>query len=206
MNLPNRLTISRIFLTLVFMLLAVPLPIKLSDSGAFSWATGAISSYNGFVLGNGRYLAGIVFLIAFATDAVDGYIARKHNMITDFGKFLDPLADKLLVTAALVVLVERGNTSGWVAVIIISREFMVTGLRLIAISSSGKIIAAGALGKLKTVAQFIALALALFDNFPLSLVSSIPASDIFMFLAVVLTVVSGIEYIVKNKSVFNGQK
>ena len=201
MNLPNKLTISRIAMTLLFLLLAAPFPTKPFEIGALSWAAGFLNSYNEFILGVGKYVAGVVFLIAFVTDVIDGYIARKYNMITDFGKFLDPLADKLLVAAALIVLVERGEISAWVAVIIISREFIVTGMRMIA-AGNGVVIAAGTLGKIKTVIQFIALTLALFDNLPFSLVTSFPFDDVFMFLAVVLTVVSGVEYIIKNKEVF----
>jgi CDP-diacylglycerol--glycerol-3-phosphate 3-phosphatidyltransferase len=183
----------------IFLLLVIPIELNISADGPFGWLAGILASYNGFVNGPGKYIAGIVFLIAFLTDAADGYIARKYNMITDFGKFLDPIADKLMVTAALIALVERGDVSSWAAVIIISREFIVTGLRLLAVSGSGLVIAAGTLGKLKTVTQVIALALALFDNFPFSLVTGIPFDDIFMFAAVILTVVSGAEYLIKSK-------
>ena len=202
MNLPNKLTILRIIMTPVFLLLAVPLPINLPDAGQFGGLARALDLYNGFVMSSsGKYLAGVVFLLAFLTDALDGYIARKYNMITEFGKFLDPIADKLLVAAALIALVERGDVSSWAAVVIISREFIITGFRLVAASGTGLVIAAGTMGKLKTVAQFIALALALFDNLPLSLVSNIPFSDIFMFVAVALTVASGAQYIIVNRHI-----
>ena len=206
MNLPNKLTISRILMTPVFLAFIVPLPVKLPDAAMLFSLARAFDSYNNFVLnGAGRYVAGIVFLIAFLTDAIDGYIARKYDLVTDFGKFLDPIADKLLVAAALIALAERGEVSGWAAVIIISREFIVTGFRLVAASGAGLVIEAGKLGKLKTVTQFIALSLALFDNFPLSLFLGFRFSDAFMFAAVVLTVVSGAQYIIANKHILGNK-
>ncbi|MCL2165059.1 MAG: CDP-diacylglycerol--glycerol-3-phosphate 3-phosphatidyltransferase [Oscillospiraceae bacterium] len=206
MNIPNKLTISRIIMTPVFLAFIAPLPVRLPDAPVFSWLAGALDSYNDFVLnGAGKYVAGFIFLIAFLTDAIDGYIARKYDLVTDFGKFLDPIADKLLVAAALIALAERGEVSGWAAVIIISREFIVTGFRLVAASGSGLVIEAGTLGKLKTVTQFIALTLALFDNIPFSLISDFPLSDAFMFVAVVLTVVSGAQYIIANKHILTNK-
>jgi CDP-diacylglycerol--glycerol-3-phosphate 3-phosphatidyltransferase len=206
MNLPNKLTISRILLTPVFLAFIIPVPFEMTISFATSKLGGALLSYTNFILyGPGKYVAGVIFLIAFLTDAIDGYIARKYDLVTDFGKFLDPIADKLLVAAALIALTERGEVSGWAAVIMISREFVVTGFRLVAASKSGLIIEAGTLGKLKTVTQFIAISFALFDNLPFSLISNFPLSEAFMFVAVVLTVISGAQYIIVNKHILSNK-
>lgn len=150
MNLPNKITISRILLVPIFMIvLFLPIPYA-------------------------SLIAALIFVIAAATDGIDGHIARSTNTVTNFGKFLDPLADKLLVASALIALVGQGKLPSWVAVIIIAREFIVTGLRLIAVNE-GKVIAAGMSGKIKTVTQIIAIALLLIDTSVLS------NSDAFMF-------------------------
>jgi len=138
MNLPNKITISRILLVPIFMIvLFLPIPYA-------------------------NLIAALIFIIAAATDGIDGHIARSTNQVTNFGKFLDPLADKLLVTSALIALVGQGKLPSWVAIIIIAREFIVTGLRLIAVNE-GKVIAAGMSGKIKTVTQIIATVLLLID-------------------------------------------
>lgn len=138
MNLPNKITISRILLVPIFMIvLFLPIPYA-------------------------NLIAALIFVIAAATDGIDGHIARSTNQVTNFGKFLDPLADKLLVTSALIALVGQMKLPSWVAIIIIAREFIVTGLRLIAVNE-GKVIAAGMSGKIKTVTQIIATVLLLID-------------------------------------------
>lgn len=144
-------------------------------------------------------IATLIFTIAAVTDGLDGYIARKKKMITNFGKFLDPLADKLLVSAVLISLVELQRLSAWVAIVIISREFAVTGLRLVA-AAEGIVIAASCLGKLKTVLQIIGLIALMLNNFPFSYIS-FPFDQIMIYLAVVVTIFSGIDYFVKNKHV-----
>lgn len=149
MNLPNKITVSRILLVPIFMIvLFLPIPYA-------------------------NLIAALIFVVAAATDGIDGHIARSTNTVTNFGKFLDPLADKLLVTSALIALVGQLKLPSWVAIIIIAREFIVTGLRLIAVNE-GKVIAAGMSGKIKTVTQIIATVLLLIDPTVLN------ASDAFM--------------------------
>ena len=198
MNLPNRLTVSRMLMIPIFMVFAVPFPQWLIEVPVLSALARNMTEFNGFILGTGRWVAGTIFLLAFLTDALDGYIARKYMMVTDFGKFLDPIADKLLVTAAMIALVERQELSSWIAVIIIAREFLVTGIRLLA-SNQGVVIAAGSLGKLKTVFQTIALAFMLFDNFSIGFLCAVRLDDILMVIALLLTVISGADYLIKNK-------
>jgi CDP-diacylglycerol---glycerol-3-phosphate 3-phosphatidyltransferase len=176
MNLANKLTIIRIFLVPVFMFfLLVKVPY-------------------------GEYIAVGVFILAAATDSLDGYIARSRNQVTKFGKFMDPLADKLLVTAALISLVEMGKLSAWVAFIIIAREFAITGLRVLA-ASENITIAASWWGKIKTITQIVAIIVLLLDNFPFKYIG-VPFDTIMVAAAVVFTIISGADYIYKNRSVF----
>ncbi len=153
------------------------------------------------------YIAAFLFIIASATDGIDGHIARKYNQVTDFGKFIDPLADKILVVAALICMVEFGWIYSVAVIIIIAREFMVTGLRLVAISS-GKVIAAGMSGKLKTVIQIVVISAILFAHcFGVSEISYISISlKIGIWVMVFITVYSGCEYIIKNWSVIDFNK
>ncbi len=141
----------------------------------------------------GNITALFIFLIAAATDGVDGYVARKYNQVTDMGKFLDPLADKLLVTAALVCLVEINKISAWMVVIILAREFIVTSLRTIA-AAKGRIIAANMWGKVKTVVQIITVSILMISD--ISLLNLTAA-----ILMTIVTALSGIDYIVKNKDI-----
>lgn len=188
MNLPNKITISRIFLIPVFMV------IMLAD---FHWGTikGA-----GIVLPVSHLIGAILFIIASVTDWIDGYYARKYNLVTNLGKFLDPLADKLLVSAALIILVELGLAPAWMVIVIISREFAVTGLRLI-LAGEGEVVAANMLGKIKTWTQIIAVAALLLHNLPFAYIS-LPFAQIFLWIAVIFTVVSGWDYFAKNKNAF----
>lgn len=187
MNLPNKITISRIFLIPIFILvLSVP----------FNW--GDVNFFN-ISIPTTHLVAAFIFVFASATDWVDGYIARKYELITNLGKFLDPLADKLLVAAALVLLVEIDMAPAWIVIIILSREFAVTGLRLVA-AGEGIVLAASNLGKIKTASQMIAIILLLLHNFPFTY-TNIPADTIFLYIALILTVFSGVEYFVKNKHV-----
>src|SRR5690625_4784237 len=135
---------------------------------------------------------------------IDGYYDQKYKLITNLGKFLDPLADKLLVSSALILLVEMGIAPAWVVIIIISREFAVTGLRLVA-AGEGIVLAAGGMGKLKTVTQIIAIILLLLHNVPFALIN-IPMDMIFLYLSMVITAISGIEYFVKNFHVMRDSK
>ena len=147
------------------------------------------------------YTSAVIFILASATDALDGHIARKHNMITNFGKIMDPLADKLLVTSALVCLVQLGTVPGWMVIIILAREFMITGLRAVA-AGEGVIIAAGNSGKLKTVLQMTALSLILLKDWPFSLFTDFRVDMVVLWAAVIMTIYSGVEYIIKNKKIF----
>ena len=168
MNLPNLITLFRIFLIPVFMIvLLIRIPC-------------------------GDYLAAGVFIIAAATDSLDGYIARKRKQVTKLGIILDPLADKLLITAALISLVELGRVAAWIAVVILGREFAVTGLRAIK-AEEGVIIPAGWLGKVKTVSQIIAIILVILEGIYSTFIPW-PIGDWAMYVAVAFTLVSGIEY------------
>lgn len=192
MNLPNKITLSRICLIPIFILmLSIPL-----DLGA--WDIGTTS------LPITHFIATLIFLIASMTDWLDGYLARKYQLITNMGKFLDPLADKLLVSAAFILLVELGLAPAWIVILIISREFAVTGLRLVA-AGEGIVLAASNMGKLKTVSQILAIALLLLHNFPFSYIG-IPIDIIVLYIALILTVWSGVEYFVKNWHVMRDSK
>ncbi|OPY58201.1 MAG: CDP-diacylglycerol--glycerol-3-phosphate 3-phosphatidyltransferase [Pelotomaculum sp. PtaU1.Bin035] len=168
MNLPNRLTLARILLIPLFLLVA---------SLKYPYAD---------------YIAAVIFVLGAATDGLDGYFARKNNQVTLLGKFMDPLADKILISAALIALVEMGRLSGWVAVVIISREFAVTGLRTIAVAE-GVVISASSLGKIKTVTQIVAI-VAMFIRDFLSNLFHLPVAAIAMAVAVVYTIWSGLDY------------
>ncbi|WP_100010898.1 CDP-diacylglycerol--glycerol-3-phosphate 3-phosphatidyltransferase [Lentibacillus sediminis] len=192
MNVPNKITLSRIFLIPVFIvLLSVP----------FNWGAWNIGQAE---LPVSHFLAAILFIIASTTDWVDGYYARKYNLVTNLGKFLDPLADKLLVSAALILLVEMGLAPAWIVILIISREFAVTGLRLVA-AGEGIVLAASSMGKLKTVTQIVATAALLLHNFPFSYIG-FPFGTIMLYAALFFTVYSGIDYFVKNWHVMRDSK
>jgi len=181
MNLANKLTFLRIILIPVFLIVLltewIPDPQK-------------------------RIFAVIIFALASLTDMLDGYIARSRNLITNLGKFLDPLADKLLVTSALVSLVELGDLPAWVVIIILSRELAITGFRTVAVSE-GIVIAASWWGKIKTISQMLMIMVFLLNI-------SLPIFDVFetvlMWMAVIFTIISGVDYIVKNKRVLSTQK
>lgn len=148
-----------------------------------------------------QYAAVAVFILASITDALDGHIARKNGLVTNFGKFIDPIADKLLVMSAMIVLVERGRMPGWVCIVMLAREFIISGFRLVA-AGGGKVIAAAMLGKLKTVFQMSAtVALMLLvpvSGAPLLGHFGVVLANVLMYIAVMLTIVSGAEYIIKN--------
>ena len=177
MNLPNKLTIFRMILIVPFVMIMQITP----D-------------------GNGRFAALAIFIIASMTDFLDGYIARKNHLVTNFGKFMDPLADKLLVSAAMICLVSMDRLPAWMVIIIISREFAISGFRLIA-ADNGIVIAASWWGKFKTVSQMIMIILLIAN---LGGIFTI-LEQIFMWVALILTVVSLADYIWKNKKVLNMQ-
>ena len=176
MNLANKLTMLRILMIPVFIAVLV------------------YSKDRDIVY---RYIALGIFIIASATDALDGYVARRYNMITDFGKLMDPLADKILVSSALIILIELGSISSWIVSIVIAREFIISGIRLIA-TEKNIIIAASPLGKLKTVSQMLSVILMLLSIEAISFIT-----DISVWLMCILSVVSLLDYIIKNKKVLS---
>lgn len=177
MNLPNKLTIAR-------MILIVPFGVCM--------LTGAE--------GNLRFLALAIFILASFTDLLDGYLARKNNLVTNFGKFMDPLADKLLVSSAMICLVELHRIPAWIVIIIISREFAISGFRLIA-SDNGIVIAAGWWGKCKTVVQMFMIMFLIADFGGVFRT----VEQILIWAALALTIISLVDYILKNKQVLNMQ-
>ena len=195
MNLANKLTIFRIIL--------VPIMIIVT-----------FFEFSGEFLGIPiiAWILNIIFIIASITDKLDGYIARSRNQITTFGKFLDPIADKVLVITAMIILVEFGKLPAWIPTIIVFREFIVSGYRLIAVENGGKVIAASIWGKLKTVTQMIAIIVAFIDNnafgalFSTNLtgyeliINGITTS--MMVICVIATIFSGIDYIKNGKDLF----
>ena len=174
MNLPNKLTVLRVILIPFFV----------------------VCLLNGFV-----WPATILFILASLTDMLDGKIARKYHLVTNFGKFMDPLADKLLVAAALICFVELGRMPAWIVLIIISREFFISGFRLVA-AEGGVVIAAGYWGKLKTAVTMVTIIFMLPD-FGGTAVHII--EQILIYLSLALTIISMIDYVVKNKSVLGGK-
>jgi CDP-diacylglycerol--glycerol-3-phosphate 3-phosphatidyltransferase len=184
-NLPNRITLARIFFVpIITFLLLVRI-----DLGSLTFGEYAIS-YN-------QVVALLLFIIAASTDGLDGYIARKRKIVTNLGKLLDPLADKLLVAALLISLVEMGKLSAWVAIIIIGREWAVTGLRQVALLE-GKVLAASKWGKWKTAIQIAMIIVLLINNFPFNFLD-LRIDLVVVWAAVLITVYSGIDYFVKNK-------
>ncbi len=151
---------------------------------------------------NGKYIAVAIFIIASLTDMLDGKIARKYNLVTNFGKFMDPLADKLLVCSAMICLVATGQLASWIVIIIISREFIISGFRLIA-ADNGIVIAASYWGKFKTVFQMLMIIVLILD---IQNVGFQVLGVILTYVALILTVVSLIDYIAKNKQVLKEQK
>lgn len=173
MNLPNKLTILRVLMIPVFL---------------FFLLTDTVGSAS-------KWIAAAVFILASLTDFLDGHIARKYNLVTNFGKFMDPLADKLLVCSAMIALVGMDRLSSLVAITIIAREFIISGFRLVA-SDNGVVIAASYWGKFKTVFQMISVILLILNIPALSLIT-----QICVWIALILTVVSLVDYIVKNHKV-----
>ena len=186
MNLPNKLTIFRVILIVPFVVLLLG-----GEAGWFG---------NNILIPNLIALA--IFIIASLTDLADGKIARKYNMVTNFGKFMDPLADKLLVCSALIALVELGRIPAWIVIIIIAREFIISGFRLVA-SDNGVVIAASYWGKFKTTFQMVMVCLMLVNVPGMEVMWPWlnPLTQVVMWIALVLTVVSLIDYLVKNKGV-----
>ena len=217
MNLANKLTVFRMILVPVFVIIGY--------LGVLGVITGDFLGIPMFL-----WLMNLVFIIASITDKLDGYIARSRNQVTTFGKFLDPLADKILVLSALVMLVEFGKIPAWIPVIVLAREFLVSRYRLLAVEKGGKVIAASIWGKLKTVTQMIAIILVFLDKFsfcdflkatttmqqalsssfqihmtPGEIVLNVIAS-ICMLISVIATIFSGYDYLKGGKDLFKDAK
>lgn len=189
MNIANKITTVRVLLIPVFILLLV-LPL---NWGQVSWLNTEIPV--------NQLLAGIVFAIASSTDYVDGYLARKHYLVTSFGEFFDPMADKLLVMAALILLVEAQVIWGWTVFIILGRELMVTGLRVLLAQSDGKVMAAKMPGKIKTFTQMFAIVFYLFNDIGFSYFN-IPIANILYTICLIFTVYSGFDYFYQARFLF----
>ncbi len=213
MNLANKLTIFRIILVPVLMIV----PIVDSIYGISGELLGVPTSF---------WIMNIIFIIASITDKLDGYIARSRNQVTTIGKFLDPLADKILVLSALIILVEYGKIPSWIPIIVLAREFIVSGYRLIAVEKGGKVISASIWGKIKTVTQMFAIILAFLDKFKFGdfvygvfteaeakLSSSLILmttgefvinllSTLMLIISVIATIFSGINYLKGSKELF----
>ena len=187
MNLPNKLTIFRIIL--------VPIMVIIPFLGITGTISGIPISW---------IIIDLIFILASITDKLDGYLARKNNQITTFGKFLDPLADKILVLAATTMLVEMTKLPAWIPIIVLTREFMVSGYRLVAVEKGGKVIAASKWGKLKTVTQMIAIILAFVDLNPFGecFSGTLQGGDLIlniivtgmMIIQTIATIFSGLDY------------
>ena len=192
MNLPNKLTIFRIIL--------VPIMVIIPFLGITGTISGIPISW---------IIIDLIFILASITDKLDGYLARKNNQITTFGKFLDPLADKILVLAAMTMLVEMTKLPAWIPIIVLTREFMVSGYRLVAVEKGGKVIAASKWGKLKTVTQMIAIILAFVDLNPFGecFLGTLQGGDLIlniivtgmMIIQTIATIFSGLDYLKSAK-------
>ena len=178
MNLPNKLTILRVIMIPFFV---------------------AALLYDGGANQNMRYVAAALFIIASLTDMLDGKIARKYNLVTNFGKFMDPLADKLLVCSALICMIELRELPAWMVIIIISREFIISGFRLVA-SDNGVVIAASYWGKFKTNFQMFMIIMLIID---LGTSTAVMIENVLIVIATALTIISLVDYLVKNKQVLS---
>ena len=206
MNLPNKLSLMRIILVPVTVLFMLPINL-------FGWQP---EGWNNFINNNGMIVAAIVFIAASLTDMADGKIARKYNLITDLGKFLDSLADKILVISVMIAFVELRRFSAWLLIIVVLREFAVSGLRMIA-AANNDVIAARMVGKVKTATQMVAISYLMFEplllkifgfgftgyaNLQTNVITII--GDVLLGISMVLVAYSGVDYLVKGKKYLKG--
>lgn len=206
MNLPNKLSLMRIILVPVTVLFMLPINL-------FGWQP---EGWNNFINNNGMIVAAIIFIAASLTDMADGKIARKYNLITDLGKFLDALADKILVISVMIAFVELRRFSAWLLIIVVLREFAVSGLRMIA-AANNDVIAARMVGKVKTATQMVAISYLMFEplllkifgfgftgyaNLQINVITII--GDILLGISMVLVAYSGVDYLVKGKKYLKG--
>lgn len=190
MNLPNQLTVFRIILIPVFiLLLSVP----------YAWQSLDVT---GVMLPLNWLLAAIVFAVASITDFFDGQIARRQHLVTNFGKFADPLADKLLVMTALIFLTGFNVVPAWMTAVIVIRELAVTGLRTLIVENNGKVLAAQMPGKIKTFSQMFAIFFLYLKDVPFTAIG-LPIGEILLWIAVIFTIYSGIDYFWQNRVVFS---
>lgn len=206
MNLPNKLSLMRIILVPVTVLFMLPINL-------FGWQP---EGWNNFINNNGMIVAAIVFIAASLTDMADGKIARKYNLITDLGKFLDALADKILVISVMIAFVELRRFSGWLLILVVVREFAVSGLRMIA-AANNDVIAARMVGKVKTATQMVAISYLMFEplllkifgfgftgyaNLQTNVITII--GDVLLGISMVLVAYSGVDYLIKGKKYLKG--
>ena len=200
MNLPNKLTISRIIMA--FVVIAILL------GGSYTYSIFGIEIpklfINEAIVIDTKYIfAGVIFIIASITDFLDGYIARKHNLVTDFGKLTDAIADKILVDSVLIILASQGRIHSIIPVIIVMRDIIVDSIKMLA-ASKGKVVAAIKSGKVKTACLMVGIVLTLFNNLPFEL-WNIDVATFLLLVATVLSIISGIQYINMNKNLIKSK-
>ena len=190
MNLPNKLTVFRIILIPVFLIIM---------EIHFNWG---VVTWAGTNIPVTSLIGTIIFIVASLTDFLDGRIARGQHLVTNFGKFADPLADKMLVMTAFVILVEMGKAPAWVVAIIVCRELAITGLRLLIVENDGTVMAAAYPGKIKTTTQMLSIILLFLNNVFFNNIH-VPMAGILLYVCLFFTIYSGIDYFVQNRSVFS---
>lgn len=190
MNLPNKLTVIRICMIPVFLIVV---------ADVMAWGNMSIA---GTSIPVNQFVGMIIFAVASITDWLDGKIARSQGLVTNFGKFADPLADKMLVMTAFIVLVSQGKVPAWIAAVIVCRELAVTGLRLLLVED-GEVMAAAWPGKVKTATQMLAIIFLMINNAPFEALG-LPVATILLYVCLAFTIYSGVDYFIKNSHVFKG--
>lgn len=191
MNLPNKITIGRIIMAFIVII------ILLFPFEAMGITTTKFFVNESLVIDIKYLIAGILFVIASVTDFLDGYIARKYNLVTDFGKMVDAIADKMLVNSVLIILASTGFISAIIPVVVVTRDTIVDVIKMIA-GSKGKVVAAIKSGKIKTICLMCGITLTLFYNLPFELIN-LKIADIFLVIATIMSIISGVQYFTMNK-------